>query len=59
VIGCVAGWSPWSFAAAATGLLLPENRYATWFCRLWLGQIDLATHKFHVASDSSAKENSN
>lgn len=38
---------------------LPENRYATWFCRLCLGQIDLTTHKFHVTADTSAKDNPN
>jgi transposase InsO family protein len=29
---------------------LDANRYATWFCRLCLGQIDLSTHKFHAAA---------
>jgi transposase InsO family protein len=38
---------------------LPDNRYATWFCQLCLGQIDLATHKFHVADHSGAKDNPN
>jgi putative transposase len=26
-----------------------DNHYATWFCRLCLGQIDLSTQKFHPA----------
>jgi len=32
------------------------NRFAIWFCRLCLGQIDLSTHKFHavVSNDSAA-----
>jgi transposase InsO family protein len=31
------------------------NRFAIWFCRLCLGQIDLSTHKFHaVASHHTA-----
>jgi transposase InsO family protein len=29
---------------------LQVNRYATWFCRLCLGQIDLSTHKFHAVA---------
>lgn len=29
---------------------LQANRYATWFCRLCLGQIDMSTHKFHAAT---------
>lgn len=32
---------------------LEANRYATWFCRLCLGQIDLSTHKFHAASTTT------
>ncbi len=32
---------------------LPANRYATWFCRLCLGQIDLSTHKFHAVARQS------
>lgn len=29
---------------------LEANRYATWFCRLCLGQIDLSTQKFHAVT---------
>lgn len=38
---------------------LPDDRYATWFCRLCLGQIDLATQKFHAATSPRAKNNCN
>jgi hypothetical protein len=27
-----------------------DNRYAVWFCRLCLGELDLASEKFHAAS---------
>jgi transposase InsO family protein len=29
---------------------LQDDRYATWFCRLCLGHIDIGTHKFHAAA---------
>ncbi len=32
---------------------LPANRYATWFCRLCLGQIDLSTQKFHAVTPTT------
>jgi putative transposase len=32
---------------------LTSTRYAVWFCRLRLGELDLSTEKFHAACDGS------
>lgn len=33
---------------------ISEQRYAVWFCRLRLGDLDLSTDKFHAVRDQSA-----
>lgn len=35
---------------------LNEHRWAVWFCRLCLGEIDLSTHKFHAAGPATRNE---
>lgn len=34
---------------------LTSARYAVWFCRLRLGELDLSTEKFHAACDGSSE----
>lgn len=46
--GCEVGLEP-----------LSSERYAVWFCRLRLGELDLSTDKFHAACDGSTEARHN